>query len=605
MRAHYIRHCFYLSASLSPMIHPMHLIRATTAGSLSALLMAGVAMTALLPSVAQAQVPVPPSRLPGSIDPGRADERLVPMAPAAPRLETDDARPAASAPVLAPAVGGFVLRSAAFENGSAFSDETLITLMRPYLGKDIDETGAQALADYLTAYYRQEGYFLSKVFVQDIDPNSGTVTFLCVEGYIEQLSFDNADVDLASDWQNIVTRAFDRIRGMKPLHGPTLERQLLLLNDMYGLDASTTLVPLTDMPNPPVGAVGMVVSLQKKDRLSSVEFNNYGSIFSGPGQGAYNFNMGTPLHAFDNLRIQIMHAFPFDEMRYAHMEYSIPVGADGLMLSARAGRSLFRPTNNLKPLELKSASESVGIELAYPLIRARAENLYLRSGFEIRNSHTDFLATELYDDRLRTVNAEVSYEFLGSDNSQNIISTTITQGLDILGARETGSLNLSRREGHSDFTKVEASATRVQPVVENVSIVGGVRGQYAFSQLLSSEEFGYGGQGMGRAYDTSEIVGDHGVSGFAEVRYSGIPPVQTLKLALQPYAFYDIGKVWNIENGEDPESGASTGAGIRFSVNNNINGNLHAAFPLTRRVANPKDGDGDDMRVFFQIGATF
>lgn len=583
------------------MIHASPYIQARP-GRLPALLLASVAMMAVLP-VAQAQVP--PDRLPGSIDPGRADERLVPVRPVAPRVEAEEARPLAVAPVLDAKADGFILRHFEFENNTAFSDDALAALLRPYLGQAADEDGLQALADYLTGYYRQEGFFLSKVFVQDYDPAKGSLTFLAVEGYVEQIRLDNQDVALNADWQSLVSRALARIRGMKPLHGPTLERQLLLLNDMHGLDVSTTLVPLTDVPNPPVGALGMVVAIKKDVRVSSVDFNNYGSVFSGPGQGSYTFNMGTPLYAFDNLRLQFIHAFPFDEMRYAHVEYSLPIGVDGLMLSMRAGRSLFRPTDNLKPLELKSASELAAIDVAYPVIRSRAENLYLRGGFEARNSQTDFLATELFDDRLRTVHAEVSYEFMDSYNAQNMIGATLTQGLNVLGARETGSANLSRREGHSDFTKVEASATRVQPVTEDVSIVGGIKGQYAFSQLLSSEEFGYGGQSMGRAYDVSEIAGDHGVSGFAEVRYTGIPPIPELKLALQPYAFYDVGKVWNIENGQDPESGASAGAGIRFSIDNNIHGNIHAAVPLTRRVQNPEHGDGDDVRVFFQVSTFF
>lgn len=565
--------------------------------SLSSLLLASALVA---PGVAFAQAI--PDRLPGSTDPGRLEERLMPTPP---MLESEAPQPVATAPVLEDAADGFILRAADFVSNTAFDTAALNSLIAPYLGRRIDENGAQALADYLTAHYREAGYFLSKVFVQDIDKNEGVVTFFAVEGYIEQVEFRNDGVDLSGDWQNIIGRMFDTISAMKPLHGPTLERKLLLLNDMYGIEVETTLVPLVNMPDPPVGAIGMVVDFHRATRLSSVEYNNYGSVFTGPTQGLYTFNVGTPLGSFDNLSLQFLHALPFDEMRYAQIEYTLPIDTDGLILAAHVNKALLRPTANLKAFDLKSDAESIGIDASYPLIRSRAKNLYLKTGFELRNSQTNLLGTEFYDDRLRVVYAGASYEFMDSSQGYNILGATVTQGLDIFGARETGSINLSRQEGHSDFTKFEMTATRFHPLPRDLLLVGGIQGQYALTPLLSSEEFGYGGQMAGRAYDSSEIAGDHGLAAFAEIRYGGLPPVEALDLQIEPYAFYDIGKVWNIDNGAKPESGASAGAGVRFNANSGIFGSAQMAVPLTRSVENPSSGDGDDARFFFQVGARF
>ena len=46
-------------------------------------------------------------------------------------------------------------------------------------------------------------------------------------------------------------------------------------------------------------------------------------------------------------------------------------------------------------------------------------------------------------------------------------------------------------------------------------------GQWASGPLYSSEEFGYGGKNFGRAYDQSELTGDHGVAASVEVDYAG------------------------------------------------------------------------------------
>lgn len=574
------------------------------AGSLRSLGL--MAMIYFVPAIAMAQNA--PSRLPASIDSGRTDQQLQgSVRDGTPSLEKEDIKPLATAPALSNIAHGFTFRSASFEGNTAISGTILQSLMVPYIGKKIDKDFAERLSAYLTGYYRQEGYFLSVVYLDDINPATGILSFFVVEGYVGRITLKKDNVDSTSDWQGLIAKYMDKIAAMKPLHGPTLERYLLLINDLYGVSAGTTLVPLTDMENPPVGAVGMIVNLRQEKRFSgSVDYNNFASVFSGPAQGLYTINTGTPLHPHDNLRLSVLHAFPLREMRYGQIEYTLPVGADGLTVNLKTNKSLLRPTDNLTPFDLESNAESVGASFSYPLIRSRAENLYLSGSFEASNSQTDVLGVKFFDDRIRALDASLNYSFIDGANAQNVMGASITQGLNILGARETGSRDLSRLEGHSDFTKFNAHFVRDQYLPYGFEITGKVLGQYALSQLLSSEEFGYGGPEIGQAYDNSEIIGDHGLSASIEARYSHILAIESIQLNLQPFAFYDIGKVWNIENGQQPESGASAGFGLRFNAGGgHLSGKIGAAYPLTRDTANPIRGDGDDPRFFFQLIGRF
>ena len=127
----------------------------------------------------------------------------------------------------------------------------------------------------------------------------------------------------------------------------------------------------------------------------------------------------------------------------------------------------------------------------------------------------------------------------------------------------------------------------------------------ASDPLFSSEQFGYGGQSFGRAFDSSELVGDHGIAGSLELRYAGwvIPETATLS----PYAFYDIGRAWNIDKAQTArETASSIGIGMRVSTEFHLSANVGIAFPLIRNVATPIYGDtGSSPRLLFEISQTF
>jgi hemolysin activation/secretion protein len=125
-------------------------------------------------------------------------------------------------------------------------------------------------------------------------------------------------------------------------------------------------------------------------------------------------------------------------------------------------------------------------------------------------------------------------------------------------------------------------------------------GQWADDQLLSSEEFGLGGSYIGRAYDFSEISGDHGVGSLIELRYGRDVENKVLR-GYQLYGFYDIGAVWNDGDGEaDRQTLASAGAGVRMALPGSLRINLEYARALTRPVSQ----DGDKIERLF-LSVTF
>ena len=137
-----------------------------------------------------------------------------------------------------------------------------------------------------------------------------------------------------------------------------------------------------------------------------------------------------------------------------------------------------------------------------------------------------------------------------------------------------------------DFSKFTLYGARVQSLPGRWSLLAGVNGQYAFSDLLAPELFAVGGEHFGRGYDPSEILSDHGVAGKVDLRYthtwSGRRP-----MSLTPYGFVDAGRVWQrttypgIESSQDI---VSTGGGVYLNIGTQVSGYIEIAKPLTKDI---------------------
>lgn len=111
----------------------------------------------------------------------------------------------------------------------------------------------------------------------------------------------------------------------------------------------------------------------------------------------------------------------------------------------------------------------------------------------------------------------------GADRWDGYTTATVTmsRGLDVFHSSDAGNVLLSRLAANPAFMKFEGMVTRLQDLPGRFSLLATVTGQQTSNILFSSEEFGYGGQTLGRAYDSSEITGDQGLAGGLELRYMG------------------------------------------------------------------------------------
>ncbi len=495
----------------------------------------------------------------------------------------------------------FIFKDLRFEGMTAYQPQQFLDLYEADKGQRISVARLFEILNSVQQRYLDDGYGLSRVVMPTQDIAGGTVVFQVIEGYAAELVLDG---DFPSS--PVISDAVRKIEAMKPLNTKKLERLLLIMNDLPGLNVSALLGP-TQTPQPVLGGIRLTLKRNfERTQSFGLSVNNQGSRFSGPAQIIGNARQASLVSNYDEVSASIVTAIPVVEMRYLALKYQRPAfGVSGLIVSADLVLGRTQPGLSLDQLDVKGRSQSLKLAFSYPLIRQREETLKISGSFEARNADTDLLNSEIYDDRLRILGLGGTYNYADSYNGLNAFEVNLFKGINALGVRRTGSDRLSREQGESDFTKFTASVGRVQNLGSGFDLFGIVQGQYSYDPLLASEEFGFGGGQTGRGYDPSEITGDRGLSGTLELRYNAL--VAPYNFALQPYGFFDMGKVWNIDSGSQNKiSAASAGAGMRVATQNGWSGDLNFAVPLTRQADNPpKYANGESPRFLFSLNKSF
>jgi hemolysin activation/secretion protein len=199
-------------------------------------------------------------------------------------------------------------------------------------------------------------------------------------------------------------------------------------------------------------------------------------------------------------------------------------------------------------------------------------------------------------EQTRALRGSFSYTLVAGATRADV-SLEASRGLDVLNASENGDANLSSADARPQFTRARLDATITHNLFRRLDVVASGAGQWADGGLVSSEKFGVGGARFGRAYDYSEITGDHGLAGSIELRWTWRKLNDWLSSA-QIYAFADAAQIWS--NGDVTESMASLGGGFRLGVAPGLSASVEIAKPLTRDVLSQGDRS---PRVFVSLSA--
>ena len=411
-----------------------------------------------------------------------------------------------------------------------YPEETLIALLSDYQGKDMSFSDLQKGADRITSFFRSHGYIVARAVIPQQDVTNGTVTY-----QVEVGRFDTPEIiNHTKIKDTAVQHQAQAIREGEYVTRERLERAVWLVSDMADADARVALSPGKDP-----GTVHVTLTVEPYEtKHGLVTADNYGSRAMGYNEYGINYDFTNPNlygdHFMTGISTSGRHMFNWG------VNYRTPLSRDGLNLLA--GYNVFSyDMGGVGP----SRTASIGLE--YALRRSRLHNLYTGLRLEhsrIKDEYRAFDAT--YGDK--NGNAMV-LSLRGDDqDTEGMTDWTLEWKLGHISNAAFTSDNIYSRwmagdpRTAGDYSKLRGSIERHQNINERTYLLLSAFGQYAFTDLDSSEHFSLGGPYGVKAYPTSEASGDSGYITRAELRW--LIPLKAYEQQFQLAVYAEHGGIW-------------------------------------------------------------
>jgi hemolysin activation/secretion protein len=480
---------------------------------------------------------------------------------------------------------------------TVYAQDQIAPLYADLVGHEVTLQAIYDLAQKITTKYGNDGYVISRAIVppQQLNPGGATIRIQVIEGYVDKVEWPRV-LDKFRDFFSYYT---GRITAERPINIHTIERYLLLAGDLPGLKFKNSLKPSAANQ----GAATLIVEVTESPFDWAARVDNRGPPGQGPLEFLASVTLNNLLRVHDAFTFSYAGPFKTEELKYIYGQYSQVLNAEGLLFFVDASDGWGRPgTPELQQFNYRTKSTVFETGLTYPIIRTRERNLSMTGLWFMSHNEgvmfDDPTRTPSTLDQLRGGRLKVNADWADPFNGINQVNVTVSQGLQGAGSTLNGQPLASRVNGRVDFSKLEATVTRVQQLPANFSFLFAAYGQLAGTALLSPELCGYGGRVFGRAFDPSAMVADECVETLGELRFD-VPtmPMSPKQITqAQLYGFADWGSLHNLA----PDVGtprnvnaASAGGGLRIGWLNMFTADLSADKAV--------DGPRNDWRFYFVL----
>lgn len=530
-----------------------------------------------------------------SVDPGQIERRLGPrpevrkeVAPLIPEIRGE------LPPEKARAIR-FVLSGLFIEGATVFEQAEFIPLYEDKLAREVTLEDVYKIAVAIGKKYADAGYLLSRVTVPGQEVDLGIIRIKVTEGYLENIIFEGR-VDGPTDLLETYAK---RITESQPLRAEVLERYILLMNDLPGVSATRRLIPVAGRE----GAYDLVIAISQDTEYGFARFDNRGSRSTGPFQLWAGGGLNSTFGRWNNTQARVVTVLDTEELVFADLSHGLIVGNEGTRVTAGVSSSFSEPGHSLKLDRVKTRGLFGYFGAEHAVIRSRKQDLFLGAYLNALNSKRDELDNQTIDDKIRVLRLSARYGRLDAWDGRSNVNLTLSRGLDILGATHAGAALASRAGAPHDFTKLAFDLSRFQPFGPRWGLLTVVAGQRSGTKLFLSEQYGMGGEYIGRAYDPSEIAGDDALGGKIEVQWTSGQDEASFLNQYQFFAGYDHAATW-LRSSDDDFELASFSVGTRTVLRGGFFANVQVAVPLTRGVSALGSKD-KDPRLFFVLSSNF
>lgn len=462
------------------------------------------------------------------------DTRQMEMQPKAPAT---DLIPRIS-PFAETAAGGseVEVRGIHFTGNTVFDEDALLSVVGDTIGTTRDLAGLRQIAERISIFYRENGYPFAWAYIPEQNMEGGRLLIDIIEGRYGHVG-TTGDPTLAA-WS---ARFLHALEPGSLIEDKELERAILILSDQPGV----VIEPLI-RPGEERGTGDLEVQVTEGPGFSGqVRLDNHGNRYSGEYRGELTLRMDRVFTTGDELSIRTL--YTSENMWLGQLDYAFPIGCSGLRGNVGYAHTAY---DLMAPYEGYTGTAKVSkAGLSYPLIRSRITNLAIYVTGQYKDLGNEFLGSSY--EKKSSWSGVAGLQF---DHRDAFGGGGITWGDLSVTAGDLDSDNPGATQG--SFTKANLEISRLQNLSPVFSLFVNASGQWADSDLDSSESFTLGGANGVRAYPQGEGSGSEGWLARSELRY-------LMNENLEPYLFYDAGYISNDPTNESRDI-AGAGIGLRY-----------------------------------------
>lgn len=391
--------------------------------------------------------------------------------------------------------------------------EALPRLTAAFVGKDRGFEDLVNAANEVTRFLQRDlGYYLGYAYIPEQAFDGKTVRIAVLEGRLDRVVL-NWSEGLPVD-REVVQAYLARLKPGDVLTVDAVERTVFLINDLRGIVTRAEV----KAGSTPGTAILEFTPRAEKRYSGSIDGDLNGSKVIGAQRLGGQVVMASPLGRGDGLSASVL-ASTGGGLLFALLGYTSPIGADGFKAGASLSAVRYQLDKKEFPLGLDGTGTTLNLFALYPWVRSRNLNLFALGAIDAK-FYVDNVAALSTRKRVDDVNIGVSGDFRDSllTGSVNTFEFNLAQGrLSFADGPPPSS------DDAANFRKLTFTASRLQNVISNRLLAYfTMRGQWALSNLDSTEQFRAGGPNGVRAYGPGEGTGDSGLVASLELRW--LPP---------------------------------------------------------------------------------
>ncbi len=402
----------------------------------------------------------------------------------------------------------------------------------------------QQVADKVTKYYHDKGYFLAHAVIPAQEVKDGVVEIRVLEGRLEKVipegnkRYSNARIEAP----------FKEMKG-KLVTVPAVENALLTLTDYPGLAAFGVF-----RPGEAVGTSDLVVNVKQEKRFAfDVRADNHGTEFTGRKRLTADVTWNNPTGSADLFKLSAVKTFTPRNATYGRLHYQHPFFQPDYTWGVDVSRNTFDVGGaDFAALGYGGISKIATLSLTKSFTRSRRHNVSGLVDFSRKRADTLQFGDLRNRDDLAVLGLQLNFDNIDPESATiSSGSVRIDHGFaGRFGVPSTAQVSdpnftppvsrtgASGEVASGDFNKLTFAYSRLKSLTKNQTLLFRLNGQYSHDLLSSLEEFVIGGPNQVRAAPTAAYLTDSGA--FASLEWSVRAPGFADKHAFGNYSWGDV-----------------------------------------------------------------